>query len=233
MGLLEIAFKQRVAELDSYFRILAALEKNFQKSGLNSKDPLPAVFRSEDTYKLLKASAFLVMYNIAEATVRDVVDSTWNAVETSKTPALTMIPQLRHTWVEASFRRKDVFTASPRTYREEALAILDIAAQGQIVQARFREIGGGGNVDHHKVGDLCLKHGVKFKPPKLSRDGTDLETIKNRRNILAHGDQSFSDIGSAYTLADLVDIKKRMTIYLRALVRTFDRHISRAHYKVA
>lgn len=232
MGLLEVAFNQRISELDNYFKILSALERNFQKG--SSKDKLlPAVFESEQTYKLLKASAFLVMYNIAEATVRDVVDSTWNAVTTSKVPALTMIPELRHTWVEAAFKRKDAFTCSPKVYREEALAILDIAAHGEIAQAKFKEIGGGGNVDHHKVESLCAKHGVKFKPPKLSRDGTDLETIKNRRNILAHGDQSFTDIGSAYTLADLVDIKKRMVLYLKGLVRTFDRHLGREHFKVA
>jgi hypothetical protein len=229
-------FRDRVAEVDHYFSMLVATEDALLQRGMSWRDgrkKLPKILSSDLSLKLLKSTSFLVLYNLIEATVRDGVESIWLAVGNSNAKVFELLPELRDVWVQSEFRKKDAFSASGNTYRALSIAILNYVVEERVPSVAFKRVGNGGNLDQQAIQELCRSHGVSFSPPRGTRAGVDIGTIKSRRNILAHGEQTFAEIGSSYTTSDLIEIKNRSKAYLRQFARRVDRYIQSSSFKVA
>jgi len=236
MAALSDRFRDRLAEVEHYFRMLAAVEEQLVMRGAawrHGRKRLPKVLGEDLSLKLLKANSFLLLYNLVEATVRDTVVTIWEGVEREKVAPLQLKSTMRGVWIGSEFRRKDAFSASGSTYRETALSILEAVVAGSIPKVSFKRIGIGGNIDRGVVSDICEQHGVQFTPPKNTRAGTDLDNVKERRNVLAHGEQTFEEIGSRYTVSDLKGMKVRVAAYLRQYVRTVESYIEAGEFRAA
>lgn len=236
MAALQARFRDRLKEVDHYLEMLEAMEIELIHNRANWKSGrkrLPKVLGEELSLKLLKANAFLLMYSLVEATVRDSVESIWEAVALSKTSAMNLLPEMRDVWVGSEFRKKDSFSASGANYREAASAILKSIANSDVPKIAFKRVGIGGNVSVETIVDLCARHGVNFNAPKNTRGGTDLNVLKEKRNTLAHGEQSFEDVGSRYTVSDLKEMRIRVAVYLRQYVRRVEKYIENTSYKAA
>jgi hypothetical protein len=232
MGVLLERFRERLDEVEHYFRMLRAIESSIALMGTpRRKVRLPKVLKDELSLKLLKATSFLLLYNLTEATVRDTVEAVWESVGTSGTTPLELKASLRGVWVGAEFRRKDAFSASGSTYREATLAILEGAASGTVPRVDFKRVGLGGNIDKSTIDDICAGHGIQFRAPRNSRAGIDLNDVKGRRNVLAHGEQTFEEVGSRYTVDDLHHMKIRVAAYLRQFVRRVERYVVDRGYR--
>lgn len=232
----ETRFKDRVAEVNHYFRLLEAVDDSLITRGgdwRNGRKRLPKVLADDLSLKLLKATTFLLLYNLIEATVRDAVDSIWQAVGVSKVKALELLPSLRNVWVGSEFRRKDAFSAAPNLYRDVASEILRLASEGATPSVAFKRVMNGGNINNTAIRNMCESHGLVFAAPKNTRDGVDLDTVKGRRNTLAHGEQTFEEVGSSYAVSDLKEIKGRSVAYLRQYVKKVDKYISQEAFKAA
>lgn len=232
----ETRFRDRAAEVDHYFKLLSAMEDAMVVRGAawrDGKKKLPKVLGEELSLKLMKATAFLLMYNLVEATVRDSIESIWRAVGNSNVKLLDILPSMREVWVGSEFKRKDAFSASADTYKAVALGILNNVSEGKIPSVEFKRVTGGGNIDHDVIRRMCQAHGVSFTPPKNTRNGIDLTTVKGRRNVLAHGEQTFEEIGSSHATSDLLEMKIRSFAYLRQYVRRVDRYIAKSDFKAA
>lgn len=236
MTALQARFKDRLKEVDHYLGMLEAVESELvhnRVSWRHGRKHLPKVLSDDLSLKLLKANAFLLMYSFVEATVRDSIESIWEAVALSRTPAVELLPEMRDVWIGSEFRKKDSFSASGATYKDVASNILKAISRSDVPSVPFKRVGVGGNVNVETIADLCASHGVKFSAPKNTRGGTDLNVLKERRNILAHGEQSFEDVGSRNTVSDLKEMKVRVAVYLRQYVRRVDSYLEKTAYKAA
>lgn len=232
----ETRFRDRVAEVDHYFKLLEAVDAALITRGSTWRDGrrrLPKVLADDLSLKLLKATSFLLLYNLIEATVRDAVESIWIAVGVSELKAMDLLPSLQKVWVGAEFRKKDAFSAAPNIYRDVAIQILQSVTEGKSPVIAFKRVMAGGNINNASIKKMCETHGLRFAAPKNTRDGADLETVKGRRNVLAHGEQTFEEIGSAHAVADLKAIKTRSVAYLRQYVKKVDKYIAQRDFKAA
>jgi hypothetical protein len=68
-----------------------------------------------------------------------------------------------------------------------------------------------------------------WKIPKHTLGGSDLNLVRKRRNDLAHGEETFLNIGSSSDtltlIAQLERIKKFFSSFLRMLERYQERHL--------
>jgi hypothetical protein len=218
-------FKLRKVEVDLWFGVLRSQEA--RATGRRKSNAAEAKF------KLLKAGTFLVLYNLTEATVRVCVDALWDRVRENGVCVADLKAEIRETWVGSRFRRAaNAFSASGKTYRDEALSILRDVLEHKPAEARFRTLGGGGNLDQVSILEICRAHCLKFRPPRKSWAGADLTAIKTRRNQLAHGLMTFDEVGASYTVKELGNIRSRTVTYLESFVRQFDRYVSRDGFKI-
>ena len=86
-----------------------------------------------------------------------------------------------------------------------------------------------GNVDARKIRDLADEYG--FTHP--AADGSDLLVVKTNRNDLAHGSKSFADVGRDYTITDIIAMKDKIIIYLKAMLDNVADYILGKQYLAA
>lgn len=90
-----------------------------------------------------------------------------------------------------------------------------------------------GNINHEKLIELARKIGdQRWKPPKASLGGSDLELVRKARNDLAHGDETFENVGSLYSIQDITDKLKRIRLFMCSYIQMLDRYRANALYKV-
>ena len=95
-----------------------------------------------------------------------------------------------------------------------------------------------GNLDARKIREIANKYGFSCSIGAITlEDGTiqnfnrdHILTVKSRRNELAHGDYSFKDCGSNYTLQELMEIKIHVISYLRQVLEHIENYINDRKY---
>jgi hypothetical protein len=91
-----------------------------------------------------------------------------------------------------------------------------------------REIPFSGSIDQQELFRFIKKVGGHWKPPKRTLGGLDLELIKKMRNDLAHGEETFDNVGSRFSTQDLVEkfdrVRDFMISFLTALERYRNAH---------
>ena len=71
-----------------------------------------------------------------------------------------------------------------------------------------------GNIDHEKLIKFARDIGNRrWQPPRNTLGGSDLLTIKTARNELAHGEETFENVGGNYSVADIVDKLERIRTF--------------------
>jgi hypothetical protein len=87
-----------------------------------------------------------------------------------------------------------------------------------------------GNINKGRIFRFVKDIDYRFVPPPASFGGNDLDIIKTTRNDLAHGAESFFDIGSNYTTNDIIQIFTRIRTFILAFLRVIDKYRSDQHY---
>jgi len=77
-----------------------------------------------------------------------------------------------------------------------------------------------GNIDAKKIRKLAQQIGFAE-----SRNGRSLEKIKNKRNRLAYGEQTFYDVGKNFTLNELNNFKQETFDYLSDVILKIEKYI--------
>ncbi len=87
-----------------------------------------------------------------------------------------------------------------------------------------------GNVDAREIRKLSTSYGFSTTTPPETRDGIDLLSIKTNRNNLAHGFESFNDVGKETTAENLIAISERVIKYLRQILNNIDEYLVNKEY---
>ena len=82
-----------------------------------------------------------------------------------------------------------------------------------------------GNIDAQKIREIIKQFGGN----EIS-NGRDLKIIKDKRNNLAHGEFTFSDIGKDYTVGDLIAYKNEAKNYLSNVLDEIQDYIDNQKY---
>jgi hypothetical protein len=82
------------------------------------------------------------------------------------------------------------------------MEIVHAIIKGEVIELDRRATDISGNLDADQIRRLCKDHGITFTVAKEGRGGIVLETVKEKRNSLAHGTLSFAECGRDYSVQD-------------------------------
>jgi hypothetical protein len=233
MSALRDVFQERCSEVDQYFSLLKLIEREqcdllFKHGRAQVRVPV-----RQEWIKTLKATSFLILYNLVEATVRDAITALYDKISKESMPIGDAKNEFIGIWVEQEFRLLDKYSASPRTYHELISRLVHETSGNSSLRIPADDLPISGNLDAATISKLCTKHGIPLKIPKIARGGTELSSIKRQRNDLAHGILSFEECGRQITVPELMQIRKECVSYLRALLSQLERFADAKHYRKA
>lgn len=89
-----------------------------------------------------------------------------------------------------------------------------------------------GSLDYRKIQEVFSKHGCLLNDSKREIIAPSFLAVKNKRNMLAHGNLSFSDCGSRYLISELLLFKQHIVDYMQEVVNKTHDYIARRAYKM-
>lgn len=227
-------FNGRSKEVERYIQVLTRLEQPeiiimSKLTGARQK-----IFQ-EDSLKVMKATAFLLIYNLVESSIRSAFSFAYSEIGRSRVDLSKVNNRLRTIWIRQQFKQKEgtpniLSMDSVYSYTEkivnEVIEEISINVKGEFLPI-------SGNLDNEEILKLCIKHGVKTEVDKKARGGQYLRIVKEKRNDLSHGDSTFSDCGKDYTSTDLLRIFKESKLFLRGILKNIKKFLDKKDYIVS
>jgi len=215
-------FTERSKEVRKYFIFLKSLEQGTTKLSMDGKgDSSKIKVIDPELLKTLKASGFLLLYNLVEATMRNVVEAIFDRLRSEGISYDQIRPELKKIVL------KNLKKRNPDTIFSSITAIsVDIITAGFNKEDLF-----SGNIDGKKIRETATEYGFSYSTDHAKTgDGSDLLTIKANRNDLAHGIKSFTEVGRDQTTDELLEIKNKVIRYLKQILQNIEAYLENAEY---
>lgn len=225
-------YETRVEEIDIYFDFLfKVVDRNAQLSlalpfGEGAPGERELVHIKSSLIDTLKANGFLLLYNIVEASVRQVLQAIRNDMQKYGHHFDDLHDDLQHHF--ATLMKDDDIRGRIKKQRMDGRPPLAVA----IINAGFEANKIGGNVHYGELEKLAKKFGFNpGKDPYLKEYNlAPLLEVKNRRNDLAHGSLAFLACGSNVTIDQIMAIKVSVVDYLGMLLNNIEVYLSKKGY---
>ena len=216
-------FEKRCDEVNEYFKLLDRVVKQDAELFLPNNATKKYQQLSTDLHKVLKANVILILYNLMESSIRSALIETYQQITDKEVKYSDVTDEIRSIWIKSNYRNfKD--KGSP-----EIVKILNAIAD-DLLNIPFDTNEISGNIDAKKVKEFAGKIGFSSTVHHSTDDGEVLVRIKNERNILAHGERSFSECGRSYTVGDLEKMKNQTITYLRRILSNIEAFLAAKRY---
>lgn len=206
-------FEKRRSEVRRYLAVMVIAERGLAKGPRHKHD---------EELKIFRAGALLIIYNAVEASARLGILAIYDEIGRTG----TTFDQLRENFrvrILNDFRNN---VGVDRFANLRSVAI-DLISSSFDPQKLF-----SGNVDAKKLREAGATYGFETSSEySLTQHGAHLLTVKSRRQDLAHGTESFSEVGKQYTTEDIVKIARYSLAYMGAILRHIDNYLELQGYK--
>ena len=220
-------FEYSKNEVEEYFSFLEIMEydevllkyKNLENERFFEK------IISNKIQTIFIANAFLILYNLIESTVRNSIIDIYEKINEDEISYDKLSDNIKNIWING-----EVINLKEGNYSNETLSknIGNIAKNiltQEIIQLSKEDIKISGNIDAQKIRDLAKNIGFRISP-----NGRNLEAIKDKRQRLAHGEQTFYDVGKDFTFNELNAFKQETFDYLLDVIGKIEIFITQQGY---
>ena len=212
-----IEYNKRLHEIEVYFETLKLLDNG--SCSIKCIDILGVETIKDINIELstiLKANGFLLLYNLVESTIRKSIDAIIGSIHNSYVTFRDLSDNLRKIWIRQEGKNAD---------NDKIMSIASFVLENNLLEFRNDCINISGNIDAQEIRKILKQVGGNE-----IKDGRDLKTIKDKRNNLAHGEFSFSEIGKDYTINELIMYKDHTKEYLSKVLDEIESYINNQKY---
>lgn len=217
-------FEDRQSDIDSFIDLVKFLD-NCEGGTIFKEESNDLEYFSvnDSLVDVLKSVIYLLSYNQVESTLRGCVEGVYDHIDDNNVGYDQLRSSIQNEVLKA-FKKSKISNQNLQNQLGSNLS-LSLPKTTLDIRGIFN-----GNISQSKVVGIKNAYGLEISAPVEARDGTDLTTLKDARNDLAHGNDSFSDYGSRNSLADCVNISDRTSIYLNSTISAFDSYLVEEGY---
>lgn len=169
---------------------------------------------------ILKANGFLLLYNLIEATIRKSIDAVLNSIHSSSISFKVLSDKLQTIWL-----KQETKGLSLANNQDKIMLMIKTILDNEFLSFKRDCIDINGNIDAQKIRDILKQIGGN----EIS-DGRELKIIKDKRNNLAHGEFTFSEIGRDVLVSELIEYKNKTKDYLSNVLAEINDYIESQKY---
>jgi hypothetical protein len=210
----EERFRLRAEEVSEYLKSLHSLERAHATPGRS-------FYRATAAITASRASAFIMIYNCIEFAAREALVGLRQEILISGGAFTALRDYWQDEIARAHFR--DRLTQGTN---HEAL-IRDVArfAPGVVDwRSDLHRLPFPGNVDNEELLRFIARIESPWRPPRSCLGGSDLALVRQMRNTLAHGVETFEAVGSQFSTKDITDKFRRIRVFMVSLLKGLERY---------
>lgn len=201
-------FETRKAEVELCYSVLLDLNLDEQPSG---KTTVIDKMHTERFAPILKSNILLMLYNLVEACVTSGFVEIYDCIKDNSLAYKDLIDSIRNIWSNYEIRKAYNGTATQMTYERKVQNIIATVITDRSIVLTKDALTISGNLDARAIRELLDSHNIDISD---KRDKFHMLTVKNKRNALAHGEESFSDCAREITIGQLADIKNEVLSFI-------------------
>ncbi len=238
-------FHNRLSEVNMYFDFLAQINK--EKASLHYQDiehSKNEVVNDEidndikiinvsinintELVKILKANAYLILYNLIEASFREALWSILEKVIEDKidyknlSETIKKVWQEHQAWIYKDYKKDGFVEIIKNTiysvFQESVKFKKDFVNKKQM----------NGNVDREKIQKMSELYGFELPTQQGIHKFDD---VKRNRNDLAHGNLTFSECGKNASVEELISLKNKIVELMKGILENINKFIIDGKYK--
>jgi hypothetical protein len=218
-----VGFRTRAKEVRAYLRSLQSLEQVHNAPGRG-------FYRAAAAITASRASSFIMIYNCVEYATREVLVELRDDIQQNAGSFDSLIAYWREEIILARFHERLKQGTNYVDFLRELTAFfpgnLDWGSAKQ-------EMPFSGNIDHERIFRFVVRIGYRWRPPRVSLGGSDLELVRKMRNDLAHGRDSFEAVGALYSTQDIIDKFERIKEFMLSFIKMMERYRAKQLYRRA
>lgn len=217
-------FYQRKKEIQDYMDFIYWFideKADFLTSSQTSrKYPVP-----QDLRKTLLATLYLLLYNLVEATIRNAIKALHKALEEQEGVLFDDLKDNLKRVIIKNFRKAETL-ASDVYSAPIAKKLLSVE------YCDFRSLFSG-NVDAKKIKEILERYGVPdcLRGVRREKRGECLKEIKDRRNSLAHGHDSFQALGGRLSIDEARKEFNETILFLEIIIEGVDNFVANGDFR--
>lgn len=219
----KVEYNKRKHEVSRYLDAVGYLDKGECKivcTDILGNDSSLSI--DDELSKILKANCFILLYNLIESTIVNSIKAITNSIESEKLTFEQFSDEIKRLWI-----RQEAKTIKDISQTVNIITKLtDSILKKEFIAITVDSVHISGNIDAQEIRKIAKQIGWE-----QTKDGRDLATVKNKRNSLAHGEFTFSDIGKDYTIRELIEIKNKTLQYLDDVLQKVEEYVNSKKYK--
>lgn len=176
----------------------------------------------DELSKILKANCFILLYNLIESTIVNSIKAITNSIEREKLTFEQFSDEIKRLWIQQEAKNIKNLNQTVGIITK----LTDSVLKKEFIAITVESVHISGNIDAQEIRKIAKQIGWE-----QTKDGRDLATVKNKRNSLAHGEFTFSDIGKDYTIKELIEIKDKTIQYLDNVLQKVEEFVNSKKYK--
>lgn len=232
-------FQTRLQEVQKYVDFVKHLaetsspsvvnESHINPNGYVDHPTFPSYPIDRDLQKTLRASTYLLLYNLMESTMSESINAIHDTIKDEGHNILELSEKL-HKVILQSFR-KGLTEAKVGEYSKSNKDVRDSLLDLGYDKKRLFS----GNIDCKIIKEFCEKYGIQLSPYKLNNealvwDPEVIWSIKKKRNALAHGSESFSHCGQNMPIDIMTDNLNSVEAVLMGVFNGLNKFLTRQKY---
>lgn len=220
-------FQKRINEIGLYFDAIELLDAGSCKLSCDKIDGNTAeIVIDAELSKILKANGFILLYNLVEATIRNSIDAIINSMHSESIRYSELSEKVKTLWLNQEIKEVKDLSVNVGSLKSSLLKLTEKIISNELLIFNSGCVKISGNIDAQAIREISEKFGCQ-----TVADGSSLVTIKDKRNKLAHGEFTFTDVGKDYTISELLDFKSKTISYLSLVIQEIDSYITTKTYK--
>ena len=222
--ILDSNFTLRLEDVEAHFRCLDFITKVESHRQIPIVDPTTGQQLVVDLQMqcCMKAQTLILLYNMVESTICDCLNYIYDVIADEGLLYSDLTDEMRRMWT-ASYKRAG---RAETTLRED----LKMPLKAEFVGIATNT---SGNIDIRKIYNIFNDHGCPIAETKREECGNSFLTVKNKRNLLAHGNVGFSQCGSSFLFSDLDTMRRNITVFLLIVIDATKQFVHTKGYKRA
>ena len=220
-------FSTRKKEIENYINFLNIIEQS-EAEFFKLNDQLKNIDKIS-LQTTLKATSILLLYNLEESILTQCLDKIHLVIcaKSIKYDQLNKdIQKLLLSYYLNSINKKNSLMNSI----DESFEFVNLITQKKYFDLSYKELLKhyslySGNLDNKKIKNVLMKYGVSF-----NESFSELQDIKNKRNILAHGEESFEEVGRDISIQRIILLKNVTFSCANKIIEQVEHFISNNEY---
>ncbi len=219
-------FESRKLEIENYYNFLYIIDDENTLLKYNKDNELVEEKIPTKLQTMLIANTFLILYNLIESTVRNSIVEIYEKIKEDEVSYNDLSDNLKILWLKQKAKNLKENNIEESTIQGNIQNIIEHVVQNEIIFLTEDDIDIAGNIDARKIRDLANEIGFD-----KSTNGQNLLIIKNKRNSLAHGNNTFYNIGRDYTVNEVNTFKEETFDYLSDVRINIEKFINDKEYR--